>query len=70
MRNVLFLALVEPLEVCVQVHALAGAVVSGAEDIGVFWNLPAIFPEAVQEEILIGQTALTLQAVFQLLKYI
>ena len=58
-----FLTLIVPFEVCVQVHALAGAVVSGAEDIGVFWNLPAIFPEAVQEEILIGQTAPAFQAV-------
>jgi hypothetical protein len=63
-----FLTLIVPFEVCVQVHALAAAIVCGAEDTGVLGNLPAILPEVVQKEIFVGQIALTFQAVLQFLE--
>ena len=69
-RNVSFLAFIMPFEIDVQVYALAAAVVSGAEDAGVLGDFPAIFPEAVQEKILVGQITLAFQPVLQLLEYL
>ena len=59
-----------PFEVHVQIYTLAATVVSGAEDVGVPGNLPAIFPMAVHEEILVRQVSHTLQPVLQLLEYL
>ena len=67
--DALCLILVIPLEVHIQIHALA-AVVGGAEDVGPLGNLPAILPVAVHEKILIRQVSHTLQTVLQFLEYL
>ena len=64
------LAVLVPLEVHVQVHALAAAVVRGAEKVGVFRDLPAVLPLAVHEKVLVREVPLALQPVFQLLEYL
>ena len=62
------LILVVPLEVDVQIHALAAAIVRGTENVRIRRNFPAIFPVAVQDKIFVRQVSGALQPVFQLLE--
>ena len=57
-----------PLQRYIQIDAFTATVVSGAEDIRVPRDLPAILPVTVHEKILVWQVPHTLQTVLQLLK--
>ena len=59
-----------PPKVSVQINALAGAVVSSTEDVGLLGDLPAIFPMGIQEKIFIREVPHALQPVLQLLEYL
>ena len=57
-----------PLQVHIQIDALATAVVSSAEDIRTFGDLSAVLPFPIHEKILIRQVPHALQTVLQFLE--